>query len=426
MARGPSRLFYGWWIAAAFFLSFMYSAGVFVHGMTAFFNPIKDEFGWTVAAISIAFSLQRLEGGLMAPVVGHLFDRVGPRKLIFTGMLLMSLGFVLLSRTSSLWMFYLGFIITSVGHSANSPGIGLATISHWFRRNRGKAIGLVMAGGGAAGVLVPVLVFLIDAIGWRSAMLVVSGGFWIFSLPLLFIARRRPQDMGLLPDGDPPTPAAQPSATAVGDAPAGAAPLKDYSVGEAIRTRRFWMLAVSYALIQLTISSTLVHFIPYLEDQGISRGVAGATLAFVTVTSLVGRVGFGWASDTFEKRHLLVVAVVLQVSGIIVLINVSSVLTLVPFVALYGLGFGGGLPVRPAIQAEYFGMRSFGVIQGTFLSVSSVAAIAAPVFAGWMKDVTGEYQLAFLILAAGSALAVPLVLATRGPESRAAQPRVAR
>ncbi len=422
IARAPSRLFYGWWIAISFMVASMYSSGVFVHGASALFKPLREEFGWSAATISTALALQRLEGGLAAPIVGNLFDRLGPRKLFLFGIVVMSLGFVLLSRTSSLWMFYLAFIIAAMGHSSQAPTLGLATVTHWFNRNRGKAIAIVVAGGGAAGVFVPLLVYLIDEIEWRNAMLIAAGGFWIFGLPFVLIARHRPESMGLLPDGDPPA-AVAPSGSATFAARARGGPEDDFTFREAARTRSFWMLGIGFALVQLTISSMLVHIIPALEDAGISRQTAAFAVTGVTLVSLVGRVGFGWASDAFDKRWLLVIALVMQVGGVLLFLAVHSVATLIPFILLYGVGFGGGLPVRPALQADYFGLKSFGTIQGAFISLTSVTAMASPVIAGAIKDATDEYELAFLILAIGSALAAPLILMAGRPVRGVRAPR---
>lgn len=394
----------------------MYSAGVFVHGAPALFDPLEEEFGWSSASITIALTLQRLEGGLVAPITGAIFDRFGPRVMVLSGLTIMSLGFVIISQTQSLWMFYLGFIVTAFGHSFASPIIGLATVSQWFKRNRGKASALVLSGGGIAGIMVPVMVLAIDMLGWRTAMLIAAGGFWLSGLPLALVVKHKPEDHGYLPDGD--TPESLGTAAEQLDGPAKPVVVpgpNDFTLRQAMRTRTFWLLGLAYALVQLTISSVLVHALPFLDDVGISRTTAGFTIAAVTITSVVGRVGFGWLADSFNKRYLLVVAVILQASGVLVFMQVTSVVWLIPFVILYGLGFGGGLPVRPALQGDYFGRAHFGTIQGIFIGMTSVASVASPLFAAVIRDRTDEFSMAFYILAAASLLAVPVFLLAKNP-----------
>ncbi len=420
--RSPSHLFYGWWIALAFMVASTYSAGVFVHGIGALFKPIKDEFGWSATVISIALAMQRLEGGLAAPFVGGILDRVGPRKMFVGGLAVATAGFALLSQAQNLWMFYLGFIVAALGNSALAPTVGLATIAHWFNRNRGKAIAVVISGGGVAGIIVPLMVFLIDQTGWRTGVLIAAGGFWVFSLPFLLIVRQRPEEKGLMPDGDPPS---APRAAAIaapagghGRAPPGSS-ASDFTFREAVRTRSFWMLGIGFALIQVTISPMLVHVIPALEDEGISRQAAGWAVTGFTLISVASRLGFGWLSDSFNKRWLLVIALALQVGGVLLFATVHNAATLAPFVIVYGIGFGGGLPVRPAIQADYFGRANFGTIQGAFITLSSVSAMASPIIAGAVRDVSGDYDPAFIALAIGSACAAPLLLMAGPPVRRA-------
>jgi MFS family permease len=179
------------------------------------------------------------------------------------------------------------------------------------------------------------------------------------------------------------------------------------------------MLGIGFALIQITISPMLVHVIPALEDEGISRQAAGWAVTGFTLISVASRLAFGWLSDSFNKRWLLVIALALQVAGVLLFVTVHSAATLAPFIIVYGIGFGGGLPVRPAIQADYFGRTNFGTIQGAFITLSSVAAMASPIITGAIKDVSGDYDPAFIALGIGSACAAPLLLMAGPPVRRA-------
>ncbi|MFC1969115.1 MFS transporter, partial [Chloroflexota bacterium] len=166
------RVFYGWWIVVAcFFYSFYIGGGVF-YGFTAIFEPIASEFDWSYAQISIAASLRGVEIGLLAPFVGLLVDRWGPRRLMFLGSILAGSGLILLSLVNSLLMFYVAFFVISLGMSTSSSTVLMTGIANWFHKRVSLTAGLTISGFGAGGLLVPVIVGLIDAFDWRTAMVI--------------------------------------------------------------------------------------------------------------------------------------------------------------------------------------------------------------------------------------------------------------
>ena len=157
-----ASIFYGWWIVLACFLIAFYVGGALFYGFTAFFEPIVEEFGWSYTQVSIAFSLRGLEMGMLAPITGFLVDRFGSRKLIFSGALIIGFALILLSLTNSLVMFYCAFFLLALGTSGSASTVLMTAVAHWFRRNVGKAMGLVVCGFGAGGILIPLIVWLID------------------------------------------------------------------------------------------------------------------------------------------------------------------------------------------------------------------------------------------------------------------------
>ncbi len=136
------KIFYGWWIVLASSTLTTYNAGVLFYGFTAFFSPIVNTFGWSKAATSLAFSLQRMEGGIAAPIVGYFIDRFGPRKMSIFAVIVFGIGFLMLSRIDSLLSFYIAFVVASIGHSAGFYAVGSTTVANWFILKRGKAMGL--------------------------------------------------------------------------------------------------------------------------------------------------------------------------------------------------------------------------------------------------------------------------------------------
>jgi MFS family permease len=423
------KVFYGWWIVLASSTLTTYNGGVLFYGFTAFFNPILNEFGWTRAATSFAFSLQRLEGGIIAPIAGYFIDRLGPRKMSIFSVILFGLGFVMMSRIDSLLDFYVAFIIASIGHSAGFYAVGATTVSTWFVRKRGKAMGFVTGGVCMAGFLLPVIVWLINRYGWRNSLLIAGVVMWIIGIPLSLVFRKRPEDYGMLPDGDSPdsgrgaNPGSGAESTeieAVGN-PSDKIEIttsireSDFTAMEAIKTRSFWMLSLGWSMSLLAMSAVFVHVMPFLESIGISRDKAAYITTITILISVAGRVGLGWLSDYMDKRHVFCIALCLQVIGLLFFANIRSTWHIIVFLITFGPGYGGPIPLRASIQGEYFGRKHFGAIQGMFLSVSTVCAMIGPPFAGWICDVTGSYRLAFLILAAMPAVGIPLFLLTPPP-----------
>jgi len=420
------RMFYGWWIVSACAALNFYIGGVFFYGFGAFFDPIRTSFGWSYTVVSFGNSIQRFEGGVAAPVVGFLFDRFGPRKLMLFGITVAGLGFISFSYIDSLWMYYLSFVLVSIGFSTGGAGIAQATVINWFIRRRTIAVALMMAGFGASGALVPVVLRVIDSIGWRDTLMYIGFGIWLVGLPVALMMKHRPEKHGLLPDGDAvqaPTAAADESVPVA--PPFGirsAATEVNFTVKEALRTRAFWFVALTYTIQVLATSAIFVHVIPHLTLLGM-RDISGYVLMGMTAISLVGRLGFGWLGDFKDKRYLLVVTLILQCFGVLILANVSTWWHLFPFLLFYGPAYGGPIPMRPAIIAEYFGRTSFGAIQGLMHTVTVAGGIIGPLFSGWLVDVTGNYHLPFMILAFTSLAAIPAILVAKRPTlQRVGQP----
>ncbi len=198
--RKPIRIFYGWWIVAASFFVAV-SVGVIFYGFTALFEPIVDDLGWSYTQISLASSLRGLEMGLFAPLTGILVDRWGPRRLIFSGVAINAGGLILLSRATSLGMFYGAFALITIGASACAMTVLMVAVANWFRRKIGIASGIAMCGFGFSGLLVPVIVRLIEVYEWRMALTILALGMLVVALPLSLLFRHKPEQYGLFPDG---------------------------------------------------------------------------------------------------------------------------------------------------------------------------------------------------------------------------------
>ena len=416
------RVFYGWWVVSASAGIIFLTGGTFFYGFSALVKPLQNEFGWSRALISGAFSVRTEVGGLASPVVGYLVDRIGSRRLLLTGVALVGVGFILLSRVESVWAFYAAVMIIAVGMSATGGPVALTAAAHWFERQRGRAMAVLTAGAGSSGVMVVVLATLISAFGWREALLIMGIVQLALCIPLALVVRHRPQEMGLLPDGEPlqPRPAAG-RATALAEADGladGPLRLQDsgFTIAQALRSRTFWLLALAMSLAGFGSTAIIVHQVVYVtEAAGLSDEEAAVVAMMMPMISLVGRLGFGWLADYREKRQVLAASYVLLGLGILLLAAAQEPWQLVFFLVVFSPGWGGSIAVRPAFQAEYFGLRAFGAIQGLMFTVSTLGSVAGPIFAGWVHDSTDTYRQAFVVLALATLAAAPAVLMVGRP-----------
>ena len=325
------------------------------------------------------------------------------------------MGLQVLSRIDSLFTFYAGFIILSLGFSFSMGGVSQVAVVNWFRRKLGLALGLLMVGAGLTGIVAPVLAWLISQYEWRTTLVIVGVGAWVVGLPMALVVRHRPEQYGMLPDGDPPSeeaPAAPPEGNSSREQIEGVHWL------QAVTSPTFWFISVAGTLTGASISSVIVLLVPYLESVGVPREQAALTITFLTLSSLVGRLGMGWLGDRVDKRYLLAVAYTTQAVGVLVLSTVRAFWMVVPFLFFFGPAYGGGIPLRPALLAGYFGRRNFGTIQGLNQTVVAIGGIAGPFVAALIFDIEGSYQKAWFLFAAMAIVAALLILMARPPRLR--------
>ncbi len=403
-----------------------FAGGTFFYGFTIFFNPIRDTFGWSAAVTSIAFTFQRIEMGILGPLTGFLADRVSPRKLMLAGWSVIGLGFLLMSRIDSLWEFYGSFILIAIGFSFGTFVVMTTAVARWFIKKRSRAMTLLYGGTGACGILVPVLAWSISQFGWRETLVFTGIGLLVIALPLCLVIRDKPGNYGYLPDGETPTliyePINAPNLRSPSETVEQASALSTtgFTAKAALRTRAFWLLSLVFLFQHVGTSAVMVHIIPYLESVKISTTIAAAAVTGITLCSLIGRLGFGLLGDSINKKYLVALAFAFQTIGLFIFsfINMDRVWLLIPFLLIYSPGYGGPIPLRPALQADYFGVRSFGTILGLMSGVSMIGGLASPIVAGWLFDVTGSYQFAWQLFALITLPAIPLVLLTKPPEAR--------
>ncbi len=400
------RIFYGWWIVAAGFLINAFGIGTFFYGFSTFFNPMIAEFGWSRTLMSGVFSLSRLEGGIEGPVAGWLIDKFGARKLLLIGVAIAGIGFIILRLVNSPLSLYLIFgLVLSMGYNVGYNNANLAAVAKWFIKKRGRALSTLITGNGIGGaIFVPLIAWLIIQFGWREATVIIGVATLVFPLPLALIVRSTPEEMGLAPDGE--STRHENSSPETEDAPSKVSDSStlpedvDFTVREALRTRSFWVYAAAMMLRSCILSAIVVHQIPHLTDIGISYQTASSVLGLMVLVSVPGRFFFGWLGDRFSKKMLLFLLCLLQSAGIFIFINAGNLTLLYLFVAVYGLGYGGAIPLTIALRADLFGRRNYATISGITMFLAMIGTVAAPVLAGYLYDTTQSYNLAFYIFTA--------------------------
>ena len=393
------HVFYGWWIVGSCFLIALYTAGVIGYSFTAFFEPIADEFGWSYTQVSLASSVRGLEMGLFAPLIGALVDRFGSRQILFLGAILLGLGLLWLSRVQSLGAFYASFILIASGLSTCSNTAMIAAVAKWFRRKIGIAIGAMICGYGFSGFMVPVVVRLIDVYGWRLALVILGFGMFVLVLPLTLLVKREPEMYGQLPDGDSDSITEEKKNSShvnVVD--------RSISSREVLASHTFWYIAISLSLQHMVASSVITHVMPYLSSIDISRAVSGLIATGIPLMSIFGRLGFGWLGDKMSKKRLTAFGFGMLSTGLLLfgILAWGQFWLLIPFLILFGIGFGGTNTMRAILPREYFGAKNFGTILGFLMGVGTLGSIIGAPLAGFVFDRLGSYQpiwFAYAILA---------------------------
>ncbi|MFC1534137.1 MFS transporter [Thermodesulfobacteriota bacterium] len=409
LSRKSSTVFYGWWVVCGVFFTGLYSGGAVFYGFTAFIEPIAKEFGWSYGQISIAASLRGLEIGILAPVLGILVDRWGPRSLMITGAIITGSSLILLSHITSLGMFYGVFIILCIGISPNASTVALTAVANWFRKKVALATGIVTSGVALGGFLVPLVTASMDAFGWRVVMVGLGIGMWVICLPLSVLVRHKPEQYGYLVDGEVR------DNFLSGEGLSSPQPIdKDISAGRALRSRTFWHITVALMLNLLAVSAVMTHVMPYLSSINISRSISGLAAGGLPVVSICGRLGFGLFGDRFDKRWVSVASFIFITLGLLLFNYTESlgVWMLVPFLIMFGIGWGGNITVRAVLLREYFGGSRFGTILGLANTVLMLGTILGPAIAGIIFDKSGSYQGAWVFFMCMVILASVIITTT--------------
>jgi MFS family permease len=401
-ARLAARLpfFYGWVIIAIAFVT----VALGVTARTAFslmFPPIVDEFGWDRGLAAGAFSFGFLLSALTSPVTGRLMDRRGPRLVILIGVLITTAGLVGATLIAAPWQLYatLGLLV-GIGANCMSYSVHSQFLPNWFVARRALAIGIAFSGVGAGAILIlPWLQTLILEDGWRAACWKLGLITLVVLLPINLLVAKSPESLGLLPDGEQRTAAgaAPKRRSNVVDAEWAAT---DWTVPRAIRTARFWWLAVSYFSGGWVWYAVQVHQTKYLVEIGFSPMLAAWSLGVVAMAGIPGQIVLGALSDRFGRELMWSVScagfTICYVVLLLLAATPSQPLLWLMVLSQGGLGYAFASLMGP-IVAEIFEGARFGSIFSLLMVALIGGGAAGPLATGILYDWTGTYTVAFVL-----------------------------
>ncbi len=387
--------FYGW-INVATVAVMGVIGGLYIVSFGYFLPFLVSDFGWSRGVTSLAATINMIVMGICGPFAGIFIMKHGAKRAIVIGNVLGFLGFFLLFFHSHLWELFLAFGVL-VGLGAGFGGMLASTtvLNNWFVRKRSLALSISLGSGGAGGIVMgPLLMRMIEKLGWRSTFLVISLLVFLFCviLPAILI-KNKPQDLGQVPDG--PVGLNPPEESHAAPRKAGYRTSVDFSVKEALRTRSLWLLVAYMCLNMLAMGALMTHQIAYLIDIGIGATVAALALSVMSSVMTFSQFSVGFLGLKFSLRSIAIGAEVLKIAGVGILILTKSL----PFVFVYmivlGLGFGAVMVATMNMFPNYFGVSNYPKIMGYVRVFWFFIGAAGAPLAGYVRDTVGSYLPAF-------------------------------
>ena len=425
--RWQRPLFYGWWIVAIAFLVNFISIGIGVYAFGVFIPAMSEDpdLNWSKTAIAGAFTVNLFVAALLAPLIGPLLDKKhGPRVVLALGALLAGAGLMALSRADALWQFYLFFgLLGSLGFIITVTLTTPAVVSKWFIRKRGRALGITFMGSSAgAMVMVPISQVLVSTYGWRTAWFVLGLITVIAIVPLVSLfMRRRPEDMGLKPDGE---------YASAKDGPISrhreVKPLEEstWTLKSAIRTPSLWLLLLAFNMAFMAYTGIVIFQIDYLTNpaQGFSKITASSAVSLFAAVSIMSKLSWGLIAERLNPRYAGPAGFLISAGAIIVLLNVNNLAMVYLYAILLGIGVGNVDLILNIMLANYYGRTFLGAITGFSSTALMITTGAAPLLVASLFDATGSYTIPFLLSIGALVFSGLLILLAKPPREQTTRP----
>lgn len=418
--RFPS-IYYGWVLLAVAMVAGSFSTGAGVWAASVMARPMTEALGWSRASYFGALTVRSLTAGALAPIVGPIQDtRNGPRRLMLMSAVLLGVSLMLTRWVDSQWQFYLLFGL--LGGIAQVSGINALTriiLPKWFVRKRGRVLGFAAMGPGLGPMLFPIsLQALIELFDWREAWFVLGIAALVILVPVSFLVRTRPEDMGLLPDGDKPDdppPARSESAPITPPLARPTREVEGLTIRESIRTTAFWLIIGAFMLVGLGMGGLHANLVTYFQDIGLAAQVAALSGTAFALASVSLRPVWGLLAERVSVRWLIGPQLILSAGTVLLILNVAGQTSMLIAAALHGLTIGAYITLQGLLVADYFGRSHLGAINGIMRPFMTVAGAISPVLIAFLFDLQDSYTTAFLIIATAWVLAGGLMLFAAPP-----------
>lgn len=399
----PRALFYGWVVVGAAFVSHFLNYGTQVVAFGLFLPAMAEGLGVGRGALASTFGLARVVSAAVAPALGVLVDRRGPRLLTLLGAVCVGAGALILAGAHTLWHVVLGYaVVMAVGGVALGDLSADATVTRWFVRRRGRALAIATMGLSAAGIVIPLpLAYAITSLGWRGAWVLMAAAVLALGAAAAIAMRARPEDHGLVADGAAPADDVPPEAS--------------LTARQALRTPAFWLLVVGTNLGGLALFGVNVHLFSYLGDRGLAPATAAAVVTLLYVLHTAAKPLWGLIAERVHVRYCIAACYAGGGAGVLLLLLSPSFAAVLAFTVVYGLTRGAQSFVTSLAWAEYFGRDAQGAIRGLAAPARFLASAAGPVLGGWLYDATGRYEHALLAFALAFLLGGAVAATARAP-----------
>jgi MFS family permease len=404
MLKTETARFYGWWVVAAAFVTSGLTVGVPYYNIPFFYDYFQRAYGWSRAEITLGFPLAALLTIWLGPLLIHRFS---PRKLIIAGSTLTAISLAGFARMGSdLWVYYALWVVFTAGYMFSGPIPHQLIVSHWFRRNRGKAMAVVYVGNGLMGSVGSLLVKpLTERFGFRAA-LVILGAIVLACWPIaLLVLRDKPADIGQFPDGDSSPPAE--------------AAVSSHSFADLFRSYSFWLLLIGSFCAIGAVGAINFHMKFVFLDEGFEKGPAADSAwrtasVLILWSSVAGRLLVGGLADRFSKKWVMAATFALVASSIpsLLLVRPHHETLLCLFAVVFGFGLGADYMLIPLMAAEQFGINSLSRAMAIILPVNTIGQTWLPYFVSILRDRLGSYFGAMgvvLIIALAGAVAIVIL-----------------
>lgn len=409
-ARAP--FFYGWAVLACLCCAGFARQGPAVSTLSVFVEPLTRDFGWSRTALSGAVSLGGILAAIISPRIGLFLDRAGSRLVLCYAVLTTGAALLALSLTTSLAMFYVLFCFARMNW-ASPFELGIyGAVNNWFVARRQFATSVATLAQMAGLVTMPIVAELVMLrSSWRVGWLAIGALTLVVGfLPTWLLLIRRPEDVGLHPDGVAYAPLAAP-----GTAVTRPAAEPDFTRAQAMRTPAFW-LVLGYTVLVYPIQAGIsLHMAPHLIEHGIAPAIVATIVSTYSLMSAVASLACGFLPRRLPIRYPMAATGILLAASPLLMKAIASPGEAYAAASLFGFGVGGILTLLPIAWADYFGRASFGAIRGVALSAQVIAQAVGPMISGVLRDATGSYQLSLAVFAVLGGLSVVAALGARRP-----------